>query len=530
MDSFSWPSIGDTSRRIDAKINRVLYNQLLYEQTPTPIIVTIQNNGLGEARANLFLYENNILIEQKPIILSTNGIQNETFSYTPKSPGEKKLSVLVSKVKGEFTTANNRKIFYVKVLSNKIRVVILAGTPSSDFSFIKNTLKSDDNLTIKSITQISKNKFIEGNSFTSVDSADIIFMVGFPSADTPSDLLAKVSNRIVNGQVPFFFTFSNAVDINKLKQLQPELPFTIRNAFRGFRKVQPQIYPEQKDNPIIQNNADDILKAWNDLPPVTQLSYDFIPKPEAITISKIKVNNTVLNDPLIISRSFNGKRSIAVLAEEIWRWKLQTATKGLNLFDRFILNSVRWLNTPEEEKKVEIKTSRKIDAIGEKIEFSAQVYDESLNPVADASVKIKIKSGEEMLELDLQSIGKGLYEGSIQINQKGDYRYTGTASLDGTELGKDNGTFNVGDLDIEMVNPRMNYEFLTLLANETNGKYFDKNNYKDVFNLIRAINEKSKKEKLVTSEVTLWSSEWLMIITILFFSIEWFLRKRSGML
>ncbi len=131
--------IGDTSRRIDAKINRVLYNQLLYEQTPTPIIVTIQNNGLGEARANLFLYENNILIEQKPIILSTNGIQNETFSYTPKSSGEKKLSVLVSKVKGEFTTANNRKIFYVKVLSNKIRVVILAGTPSSDFSFIKNT-------------------------------------------------------------------------------------------------------------------------------------------------------------------------------------------------------------------------------------------------------------------------------------------------------------------------------------------------------------------------------------------------------
>ncbi|MFQ5454348.1 MAG: hypothetical protein ACE5D6_09210 [Candidatus Zixiibacteriota bacterium] len=81
-----------------------------------------------------------------------------------------------------------------------------------------------------------------------------------------------------------------------------------------------------------------------------------------------------------------------------------------------------------------------------------------------------------------------------------------------------------------MVNPRMNYEFLNILANETNGKYFDRNNYDDVLNLIRSINEKSKKEKLVTSEITLWSSEWLMIITILFFSIEWFLRKRSGML
>ncbi|MFQ5454349.1 MAG: hypothetical protein ACE5D6_09215, partial [Candidatus Zixiibacteriota bacterium] len=395
--------IGDTSRRIDVKINRVLYNKLLYEQTPTPIIVTIQNNGLGEARANLSLYENNILIEQKPVMLSTNGIQNEIFSYTPNSDGEKKLSVIVSKVKDEFTTANNRKIFYVKVLSNKIRVVILAGTPSSDLSFIKNTLKSDENLTVKSITQLAKNKFIEGNSFSPVDSADIIFMVGFPSTDTPSDLLNKVSNRIVNEQVPYFFTFSNSVDLNKLNQLQPQLPFTIKNAFRGFQKVQPQIYPEQKDNPIIQNDAKDILKAWNDLPPVSRLSYDFIPKPEAVTISKIKVNNRVLNDPLILSRSFNGKRSTAVLANEIWRWKLQTATKGLNLFDRFILNSVRWLNTPEEEKKVDIKTSRKIYATGEKIEFSAQVYDESLNPVADASVKIKIRSGEELLELDLSA-------------------------------------------------------------------------------------------------------------------------------
>ena len=64
----------------------------------------------------------------------------------------------------------------------------------------------------------------------------------------------------------------------------------MRNTFRSFQKVQPQIYPEQKDNPIIQNNADDILKAWNDLPPVTRLSYDFIPKPQEVTILKKKVN------------------------------------------------------------------------------------------------------------------------------------------------------------------------------------------------------------------------------------------------
>ncbi len=51
--------------------------------------------------------------------------------------------------------------------------------------------------------------------------------------------------------------------------------------------------------------------------------------------------------------------------------------------------------------------------------------------------------------------------------------------------------------------------------------------------LIRKLNElnlSASKEKLKTSEIRLWSDEWLLVIVILLFAIEWFLRKRSGML
>ena len=522
--------VGDTTHKTDVKINRVLYNNILYEETPTEIIVTLQNEGLINEKAQLSLYENNVLIEQKPIVLSQSGIQNESFTYSPNSSGEKKLTVVISNVKNDYVKANNRKIFYVKVLSNKINVVILAGTPSSDLSFIKTVLKNDKNLTVKSITQISKDKFLEGSLFSAVDSANIFFMIGFPSRNTPGNLISKVKKRISDKNIPFFFVFSNGIDLTKLKKLNKELPFTIKNSFGGIRKVQPQVYAEQKDNPIIQFDSENILKNWNNLPPVFQASYNFDAKPGAEIISNIKVNNIVLNEPLILSRAFGGKRAIAVLAGEIWRWKLQTALKGINLFDRFISNSVRWLNTPAEERKFNVKTSRKIYSVGENIQFSAQVYDESLNPVSNADVKLNIRSGDKKIQLDLQPLGNGLYEGSVQINKKGDYRFTGSATSDGKVLGKSSGTFNVGDLDIEMVNPRMDYEFLTLLAKETNGKFFDANNYKNIFPGINSVNEKSVREQLVTSEVDLWSNNWLMIIAILLFSLEWFLRKRAGML
>jgi TnpA family transposase len=97
-------------------------------------------------------------------------------------------------------------------------------------------------------------------------------------------------------------------------------------------------------------------------------------------------------------------------------------------------------------------------------------------------------------------------------------------------LGDDKGSFNVGDVEIEMIDSRMNYEFLNLLATQTNGKYFDSDQYEELLNYLNRMNSSASKEKLIISEIRLWSDEWLLIIVILLFATEWFIRKRAGML
>jgi hypothetical protein len=47
---------------------------------------------------------------------------------------------------------------------------------------------------------------------------------------------------------------------------------------------------------------------------------------------------------------------------------------------------------------------------------------------------------------------------------------------------------------------------------------------------LNKISAQTVKEKLVTSEISLWSSEWLLMLAILFLALEWFIRKRAGML
>ena len=523
--------VGDTTRHKDIELKNILYNEYIYAQTPTTIQGTILNNGFGNQSVNVSFYENDLLVEQKTIKLSADGVQNVNFIYTPQSGGEKKLTMEISKLEGEFTTANNKKIFYINVLSNKIKVLLISGTPSPDLSFIKNTLTEDKNLSVNSITQIGQDNFLEKNNRKElIDSSQILFLIGFPTRETPVELFNEVSDAINKKSKPFFMTLSGKTDFSRLKQLQSELPFIAENPSSNFSEVQPDISPAGLDNPLIQNNAQNLAEAWDNMPPVFQPGANYKSKPEDEVISTIKINNVPINSPLIVSRKLGSKRSIAVLAKDIWKWKLQTADENLNLFDNFILNSVKWLNTSDKQKQVTIKTSKKNYSSGESIDFTGQVYDETFDPVSDAEVKVQVKGEKENYNLTLSAVGNGLYEGNLQLKKAGNYIYSGEAARNGNKLGTDEGKFNIGEVDIEMINPQMNYEFLSSLAVETGGKFFTSSDDNQLFNLIKNLNKKTSKEKTNVNEIKLWSNEWLLAVAILLFALEWFFRKRAGML
>jgi hypothetical protein len=522
--------VGDKTRKKDIQIKKVISNELVYAESPTTIAATIQNYGFAGREITINLYEDDRIYSSKRIKLSEAGIQNVKFDYTTASSGEKKLSVSISGFDEEYTTANNRKIFYLNVLSNKIRVLILASSPSNDLAFIKNSLQENENLTVNTITQISTNRFLKDFNFNLIDSADILFLVGFPSNNTPENFWIKVQDKVLNEKIPYFISLSPVISLNKLMNIKSELSFTIIQTSVGFRQVQPEISTKFFDHPIIQHNSSRIVETWNNLPPVLQPNVVFKAKPESKILSIVKLNNKLINSPLILLRNFSGRKSVTVLAREIWKWKLQTANKGSDLFESFIHNSVKWLNAADEQSRVKIKSSKRNYSQGEKVEFSAQVLDESLNPVSNAEVKVKISSDINTYETNLQIVGNGIYEGNISLNEVNDFSYIGEAFRNGNKLGKDKGKFNIGEIDLEMINPVMNFSLLNLIAKETNGEYYSTENYSEVIEQIDEINKISTKEKIIISEFKLWSSEWMLIFTILIFAVEWFIRKRVGLL
>lgn len=522
--------IGDTTRRNDAEVKNILTNNFIYTETPTQVVATITNYKLSGRTTTLSLLENDKLIDQKIITLSEEGVQTENFDYTPHSVGEKKLTISLGKTNDEFSDANNKKISIIKVLNDKVKVLLVAGAPSADLSFIKTSLLSNKNLSVNSITQISTDKFLEGqNQSKLIDSADVLFLIGFPAKNTPSTLIDNIFSKIKIDKKPFYFLLSESTDINKLKMLEPVLPFSIRRTGNELLEVQPNVPLKQSTNNIIKNDANDIVEEWNNLPPVFQENAEFIAKPESEVIVNSRIKSIQISNPLIVSSNL-GSRAIAVLAKDIWKWKLQANDKTSTLFDSFILNSVRWLNTDERQKKVLIKTNKKYYSLGEVIDFTAQVYDESFNPVNEAAVEVEITNEQNTSKITLTSLSNGLYEGKFQTNDKGDFSFAGSANKDNILYGSDNGSFNVGELDVESSAFRMNKEFLNDLAIQSGGRFFMPDNYSEVFELIKDLTINSSQEKEIKKEIALWANEWLLVILVLALAVEWLLRKLWGLL
>ena len=305
--------VGDTTRRNDIEIKNIIYNEFIYSETPTLINVSVQNTGFGEQNIFLSLYENEKLLEQKGITLSLDGVQSLNFDYTPKTSGEKKITVKADELKGEFTFVNNKKTVFLNVMSNKIKVLIIAGSPSADLSFIKDVLKQDENLTVNSLTFIAPNKFVEqSNPDKLIDSSNVLFLIGFPSKETSPGIITKIKKEISEKNKPFFFLLSDGIDFTKLKTLQTELPFIAGQPARDWIEVQPVISQEEKNNPLLQNNFQNNLSAWDNLPPVYQYYMGLQSKPESNVLAKIKVNNNVINKPLIVTSRLGSRSSAAV--------------------------------------------------------------------------------------------------------------------------------------------------------------------------------------------------------------------------
>jgi hypothetical protein len=227
----------------------------------------------------------------------------------------------------------------------------------------------------------------------------------------------------------------------------------------------------------------------------------------------------------------NKQKSLAVLGHGLWRWRLmaQGTPETGRLLSAFLSNGIRWLTTHEDSRPVKVSTSKEAFTQGEPVEFVGQVYDAAMQPVDNGQLRVTVRRGEKETATVLRPIGNGRYEGSIEGLGEGDYTFGALAKTDGQQLGEDNGRFTVGELNLEFQETRMNSSLLREIAQRTGGHYYTIQELETLVQDITSQPSFSARESVRTRTLELWNWQYSLTAVILLLGVEWFIRKRSGM-
>lgn len=531
--------IGDTSKPKDILVHSVLNNEIAYIDNIMPITVNINYSGFTNTTTKIKFLEDNKLVEEKELIIDGKSSSiSQYFEYSPKSEGTKKLTFIIDGLNQELNKENNQISKYVKVLKNKRRISIFAGYSTPDISFLKNILKNLKGIEYQEYIQKLGSEFYVTPSAEDIGNTELFIFVGFPINSTPNNILDLVAKQLSLGK-PILFVGGLKTDYQKLKILEDYLPFNVASTQQREFEVLADFYPNAISSPILRINGDDKdIEKWNNLAPLFRTETFVRTKPESQVLAGIKINNSPINEPLIISREIQNKKSLAVLGYGLYKWKLnsyaQEVAKGRteteDLYQLFITNSLRWLSVNEQSQRIRIQPIKKFFSENEAIEFIAQIYDAAYIPIDNAVVTVKIKIDNGTRDLVLNQIGNGRYYGKLNGLAKGDYQFVGYAEKNSKKIGTDEGRFTIGGVNAEYRDLQMNYSLLKNIADFTGGKFYFPSESGNIINDIKSSN--TFKSTIVTSkdDIQLWNNWLLMIFAIIMLSIEWFLRKRSGLL
>jgi hypothetical protein len=559
--------VGDSTEPRDLAVQSLIANEIAYVGAALPVNVNVQTSGFERGEARVLLRDNGAVVGEQRFVLSPNRASNGerqtttfSFAYTPKEAGSRKLTAEVLNIsgfEGELTVKNNAFSEFVTVLKNKRKVVIVSGQPTPDISFIRTALTENRNVECVAFVEMKSGEFLDDaetgkNLVEQLSVAESLVLVGFPSSSTPPSVIDAVKTELARGK-PVLFVASRDIDYGKLRALEPYLPFVTVSVGKQEMLVLPDVKAQAMTSPVMKiSGTDEDAKRWNSLPPLFRTETFFKMKPESEMLASVRVNNVPLNEPLIVQRTLGGAKSLAILGYGVYRWKLlgyaAEVAKGReelpDVFGAFLENGLRWLTTNEQGKFVRIKTTRQLYANGETVEFTAQVYDKSYNPLDNADVRVTITGGSTSSsgssgakgtprEIPLSALGGGRYIAQVQGLLQGDYTFSGVAAVNNQPYGTDDGRFTVGELNIEYQNLRMNAALLRRIAERTGGKFYTAQelarNPDQLLRDIRALPSFKARPVTERNEFALWSLPYLLGAAVVLLSAEWLLRKRAGM-
>jgi len=527
--------IGSPERVPDIAIVDVEYNPYAYINETTPVNVFIRNTGYKDIKIPITLSINGKKELTKIINIHSSPSEiKETIEYLPRSPGNNKLVLSVPSQPDELSFKNNLRTIYIDVFKAKLNVHLFSGSLSPEISFLKRHISSSDRYVVTTFVEKSENEFYQIND-NEIENADIFIFQNFPTINTSARTLNRLLDRIQKQSIPIFLVLGKNVNFQQLSLFNEYLPIKANVNKINETLVYPMLSEKGKNDQLMrissQNNS--ALSTWSKLPPVytTHLINQLWANSDVLAFYKTSLTNRnqTNNNPLIVIRTNGKQKSAAVLAYGIWRWDLLMwgVDNNDDAYYNFVNNLLRWLEIKKEIKPVLIKTDNQQYNFGDPIKIDVEILNEALIPNDQNELVLSLKHNQTSENIAVYKSGENIYTKILYLDKSGDFEL----SLIAQEQAKfgnniDKALFSIGEYSSELNNTHLQKSLLEGLALTSGGKYISSDS---LYILAQSV-QGSSRETSIANGVEFWNNRILLFCIIISLTMEWFLRKKKGML
>lgn len=526
--------IGDPVPPKDVAVVSGVMDRLGYVGRKLSLAVRFQASGYEGIQERVVVREGNREVASH-IVQLRDGEQSFTFDIQPERAGRHAYRIQIAPLTSERTVENNTVVVATEVLESRVRLLVLAGSPSADLAYLRRVWSSDENLELDVVVHHGQNGWDSEvqSALRQVSKYDVVVLIDVPHTTLAGDGEQRLVSFVKAGGGLLTFggasAFGGSYAISSLADI---LPWGLSRAELTYQEALcPIILPQAvRRHPILRVSDDPLADetAWRVLPPLLAYNRVLEAVPSA-TVLAVHETERVNGKPMPVMAVMPVERgkSMAIGFRTFWRHGLLMWGIGKNdvVSQTFWKNVVRWLVTPEDVSRIKAVVDKPTYRSGEPVSVYAQVFDGLLEPLVGARVFATATDSLGTREVVLRDEGTGRYAGVLGGFSQGGHAFKVKATYDGADVGQTSNTFTVDRYSLEYETVRMNAELLVAVANNSGGKFLKPEELGDVLHGLDFAPEPIE----VVYQGRLWGQQWPFFLLIGLLAIEWVVRRRRGM-
>ena len=538
----------------DLAIDAVKVDDFAFVRNSISAEVEVHGRGFADQSVQVVLRREGQVVSTGVAHFATNDeTQTVKFTFTPDQTGRFVYTVSVPVFPDEVVTENNTRSFTLKVIRDRVRVLLVAGRPTWDERFLRGVLRADANVELISFyilrngmessgvvneqRELSLIPFPREEIFREkIDTFDVIIVLNFGHEESGISLQSfqpSIEKYVQNGGAFAFLggdrSFGEAQSpVDPFRNVTPVLT-------AGAAALQPipvSLSPAGRSHPItsLATGGSSSEATWSSLPPIPGMNLVRAKPGATVLLETPAASVDGKPAPLLTVQEVGRGRTLALATDGSWAWAFGAHANGAQTrtYERFWSNAIRWLVRDPDLTTLSVVADPSSVEPGKPVGVIVTALQPDYQPAPGASVTVELFDANDGHLVGRQQ-GLSGADGVIRLEfpppEAGAYKLVGRASLNDKPLGEATDSVAVRAVGPELADARVNTALLEDLAKATGGAFFESPDFalSDV-----PLREPPLVEVGRSKDQPLWDRWYWLTLLVVVAGLEWAVRRRYG--